>query len=121
VGLLASRRRAQAVFDALAQRGLSAARLTRVHAPVGLDIGARSPGDVAIAIIAEIVATLRSDEVTKIAQPPIALDPVCGMEVELDSARQTLEHEGRRYVFCSAGCRARFAAQLERPVPTTAP
>jgi xanthine dehydrogenase accessory factor len=117
VGLLASRRRAQAVFGVLAQRGVSVEQLARVHTPVGLDIGARSPGDVAISIVAEIVASLPRAGIAESAQPTTAFDPVCGMEVDVDSATHTFEHEGRRYVFCSAGCRATYAAELERSVP----
>jgi xanthine dehydrogenase accessory factor len=56
VGLLASRRRAESVKSALARRGVAPELLRRLHAPVGLDIGARSPGDVAISIVAQIVA-----------------------------------------------------------------
>ena len=37
-----------------------------------------------------------------------SIDPVCGMRVGKDSAH-SLTHEGQRYVFCSAGCRAKFA------------
>jgi len=57
VGLLASRRRTEAVKSALAQQGLAPALLARLHAPVGLDVGARTPGDVAISIVAQIIAT----------------------------------------------------------------
>lgn len=37
-----------------------------------------------------------------------AIDPVCGMSVDLDRSPFALEHEGRRFAFCSAGCRERF-------------
>jgi xanthine dehydrogenase accessory factor len=56
VGLLASRKRAATVFGALEQEGTSRERLAEVRNPVGLDLGARTPGEVAVAILAEIVA-----------------------------------------------------------------
>lgn len=56
VGLLASRKRAAAVFGALAQEGIARERLEEVRNPVGLDLGARTPGEVAVSILAEIVA-----------------------------------------------------------------
>ncbi len=56
VGLLASRKRAASVFGALEQEGISRARLAEVRNPVGLDLGARTAGDVAVSILAEIVA-----------------------------------------------------------------
>lgn len=40
-------------------------------------------------------------------------DPVCGMRVSVVNARATVEHQGKRYVFCSAACEARFAAAPE--------
>ena len=40
-------------------------------------------------------------------------DPVCGMRVSEDSAHQA-DHDGRRYYFCSAGCRSRFVADPQR-------
>ena len=45
------------------------------------------------------------------AAPAMALDPVCGMEVDVDHAPATLEAEGTRYYFCSTGCRDEFAAR----------
>ena len=40
--------------------------------------------------------------------PTNALDPVCGMSVTVDSARQTAEVDGVAYYFCCAQCRAKF-------------
>jgi xanthine dehydrogenase accessory factor len=57
VGLLASRKRAAAVKGVLAQQGVPGDALEQIRTPVGLDLGARSPGDVAVSILAEIVAT----------------------------------------------------------------
>lgn len=38
----------------------------------------------------------------------MATDPVCGMEVEIDSARETYRYQGVTYYFCSPGCREAF-------------
>ncbi len=56
VGLVASRKRAKSVLGILAQQGVSAERLASVRAPAGLDLGARRPSEVALSILAEIVA-----------------------------------------------------------------
>ena len=58
VGLLASRKRAAAVFGALRQDGIALDRLAAVHSPVGLDIGARTPSEVAVSILAEIISAV---------------------------------------------------------------
>lgn len=59
VGLIGSKRRTNIVLQRLRENGAEADRLARVHAPVGLDIGAVTPEEVALAIIAEIVAVRR--------------------------------------------------------------
>jgi xanthine dehydrogenase accessory factor len=112
VGLLASPRRGAAVRATLAAEGVPADRLERIHVPVGLDIGARTPGDVAISIVAQIVAAAPARAGGEApAAPDTAFDPVCGMEVDLATAAHRIEHEGRTYAFCCAGCRASFAAE----------
>jgi xanthine dehydrogenase accessory factor len=108
VGLVASRRRGAAVREALGVRGAA------VHTPAGLDIGARSPGEVAVSILAEIVAGRPRTPVAAGAPPSAArapqtaVDPVCGMEVVTGAATEHAEHAGRSYWFCGPGCRAAF-------------
>jgi xanthine dehydrogenase accessory factor len=111
VGLLASPRRGAAVKATLAQQGVAPERLERISVPVGLDIGARTPGDVAISIVAQIVAASPQRAAADAIAPATAFDPVCGMEVDLATALHRIEHGGRTYAFCCAGCRASFAAE----------
>lgn len=59
VGALGSRRTHARRLERLEAEGVSTEALTRIHAPVGLDIGARTPGEISVAIVAEIVAALR--------------------------------------------------------------
>jgi len=56
VALMANRKRAQEILDALKAKGLSDEKLTRLRAPAGLDIGARSPEEIALSVMAEIVS-----------------------------------------------------------------
>ena len=56
IGALGSRRTHERRTLRLREEGVDAAELERVHTPVGLDIGARSPGEIALAILAEITA-----------------------------------------------------------------
>lgn len=59
VGLIGSKRRTRIVLERLRAAGVGSAQLEKVHAPIGLDIGAVTPEEVALAIIAEIVAVRR--------------------------------------------------------------
>src|SRR4051794_4314307 len=56
LGLIGSRAKVARVFDALAAEGMPAECLSRVHAPIGLDIGAITPAEIAISILAELIA-----------------------------------------------------------------
>jgi xanthine dehydrogenase accessory factor len=56
LGLIGSRAKVRRIFDALSGEGVPAERLERVHAPIGLDIGAVSPAEIAVSIAAELIA-----------------------------------------------------------------
>jgi xanthine dehydrogenase accessory factor len=119
VGLVASRRRAEAVLGYLRQRGVPEEDLARVHAPAGLDLGRVPPEEIAVAIAAEIVR-LRAEGALRPAAaaaapaaPALAVDPVCGMTVQIEGARHVLERDGERFHFCCAGCLAAFEAGAE--------
>lgn len=119
VGLVASRKRGAAVLDSLepshCQRG-------RVHAPVGLDIGASTPSEIALSILAQLVREVRvngltapqapaSEETTRTSAPVTAVDPVCGMTVTVGPTTPHLEVDGQDVWFCCPGCRDRKAAE----------
>jgi xanthine dehydrogenase accessory factor len=56
IGLLGNRSRGTAVLRFLAEEGMSAEQIARVHVPIGLDIGARTPSEIALSVIAEALA-----------------------------------------------------------------
>ena len=58
IGALGSRKTQQARQARLTEDGFSKAQLARIHGPVGLDIGAQSPAEIAVAIMAQVTATL---------------------------------------------------------------
>jgi xanthine dehydrogenase accessory factor len=125
LGLVASRKRGEAVLGYLAERGVPKDQLDRVHAPAGLDLGRTSHEEMAVAILAELVQLRASGALAavpaprpelkpghrmelKLAGPAEALDPVCGMTVVPDASALPLKHDGLTYYFCCAGCRRAF-------------
>jgi xanthine dehydrogenase accessory factor len=121
VGLVASSRRAAAVLNGLRSRGLDEEALARVRSPAGLDLGSSRQEEIAVAILAEVVAwrhagpgdPARLVEGGDPAGLAEAVDPVCGMTVRVVGAAEAAVHGGVTYYFCSPGCRARFEADPE--------
>ena len=59
IGMIGSERKVQQVFEQLQDRGIPKEDLTRIYAPLGLDIGADSPAEIAVSVVAEILSVLR--------------------------------------------------------------
>jgi xanthine dehydrogenase accessory factor len=118
VGLVASRTRGAAVRALLEARDVP--RLAALRNPAGLDLGARTAPEVALSILAEIVqlqpsgvpiAAAAAGPAASPSEPESArreTDPVCGMQVEVATARHTAEVDGAIYYFCCGNCRTRF-------------
>ena len=119
VSLVASRRRAATIVERLRQRGVPSERLGRFKAPAGLDLGAVTPAEIAISILAEIVQHHRGDKGAEPAPPNVpatteALDPICGMTVEIATARYRSEAGGRVTYFCCLHCKDTFEHDPQR-------
>jgi len=114
VGLVASRVRGSAVVAELHAKGLAAERLATLETPAGLDLGARTPEEIALSILARIVAVRRGEQTLSVrvvapapaVEPATAIDPVCGMAVAAVAQTPHVDHEGRRVYFCCDGCRS---------------
>jgi xanthine dehydrogenase accessory factor len=118
VGLVASRKRGEAVIGSL---GMCSGHTSRIHSPAGLDIGARTPGEIALAIMTEIVSLRPRPSGRPVAEsaPPAeqATDPVCGMSVVMVDSSLHLDHDGTRRWFCGSGCLRAFASNPEAYLP----
>jgi xanthine dehydrogenase accessory factor len=114
VGLVASAKRAAAVTADLRGRGVDEEALAHIRSPAGLDLGPSSQEEIAVAILAELVAWrhLEHRGPGPLDAPATAIDPICGMVVAVEGAAHSLEHEGTTYYFCGPGCLRKFEAAL---------
>ena len=116
VGLVASSRRGESVRSVLAAQGVQEEQLASLRVPAGLDLGSTTHKEVAVSILAELVQ-LRAQGAfaAPVTAPPpevsLAVDPVCGMTVQIDPAAQSLQVGDEVFYFCCAGCRTTFARE----------
>ena len=136
VALLASRKRAVTVCELLELQGTPLEQVAKIRNPAGLDIGAKTPAEVAVSILAEIIGAragsnsapmfthsshydpvqhkaqvleTRADvSSSQTARPGFALSPVDGEEIEISSALHFADFEGQTYYFTCANCKRRF-------------
>jgi len=118
VSLVASRKRAASILETLHRRGVPREQLGRLKAPAGLDIGAVTPEEIAVSILAEIIHARhrKTDHLAVAACEPSAeaKDPICGMTVETATARYQSDWAGRSVYFCCLRCKEQFDADPRR-------
>jgi xanthine dehydrogenase accessory factor len=116
LGLVASRKRGNTVME-FVKDSVTKDDLTKVRNPAGLDISAKTPNEVAVSILAEMIqlrriaaskGVIEELESLPMMQKQEAIDPVCGMTVDIATAKHSYELDGTMYYFCCPHCRKRF-------------
>lgn len=138
VGLVASKKRFESVVEYLKHQNFTDNQLAILKAPAGIDIQAQRADEIALSIMAEIVQIRRTqpididwdavvaeidDDKPNDTTTSIAIDPVCGMEVNIATAEHPYVYQDKTYYFCSEGCKESFRANPEQyldPQPKTA-
>ena len=134
VGLVASRRRAGEVFERAADLlGVGEEELDeRVRSPAGIDVGAETPAQIGVSVLAELVdewdaiasaeaGARGADAPTDagdVAEAETAVDPVCGMTVDPETAAASHAYDGETFYFCCEGCADAFREAPEEHLGT---
>jgi xanthine dehydrogenase accessory factor len=120
VGVVASKKRVDKLVDLVRSGAVAPEALERLHGPAGLDLGPSSQKEIALAILAEMVATRHDVEAARpeefcepTAAPAQGIDPICGMSVAIVEGAITATHDGETYYFCAPGCRKAFLGDPE--------
>lgn len=115
VGLVASNKRLAAVKKDLSERGLLEEQLTRLKRPAGIKSFVIKPEEIAFSVMAELIEARQQGLGTLTQIPPPqrteAIDPICGMTVDVATARYSSVRDGETYYFCCAGCKKIFEKQ----------
>ena len=117
LAFVSSRKKANAIYRVLKSNDVTIDQLKTIRTPAGLDIMAKTPQEVAISILAEIIQTKRSLEtkgdsipidLSKDLDDNIYINPVCRIPVLKDTAMHILEYKGEKVYFCCDGCKVSF-------------
>jgi xanthine dehydrogenase accessory factor len=116
VGLVASNKRLASVKADLSERGVPEDQIARLKRPAGLKSFVIKPEEIAFSVMAELIEArhqgvgIRSNLPVQ-QQRAEAIDPICGMTVDVATARYTSVRDGETYYFCCAGCKVTFEKQ----------
>lgn len=123
IGFVASRKKKEAVWKFLKDQFVPDALLDRVSCPAGLDIRAKSPEEVAISILAQIIQVQANAPVSllkpeqKKEEKQYYINPVCGIPVDIHHPKHILEYQGEKVYFCCDGCKVQFEKEPEKYLP----
>ncbi|MCI0663284.1 MAG: XdhC family protein [Acidobacteria bacterium] len=131
LGLVASREKAKSLFQYIQDRGAPAENLDRIRCPAGLELGSETLPEIALSVMAEIIQLrrTRSEVVADVVEHPekikdltvmqetasvLRTDPVCGMEVDISTARYTTFFANTTFYFCCLRCKDAFEQAPEQ-------
>ena len=116
LSLIVSRKKASSLLDQLEKQGIDKGEISKIKFPGGMNIGAKTPEEIAISVLAEIIEEKNSLDIKEqviIEMNPETkeLDPVCGMLVTPNKAQDSFEFDGSIFYFCCSGCKDKFAQE----------
>ena len=120
VGFISSLRKSVKIKEYLEQTELSTNRINELKTPVGMDINAKLPEEIAISILAEIVELFRDpnrkvdNESDTVINDDTYINPVCGVSVSKKDAKHVLEYGAHTVYFCCDGCKVSFDTEPEK-------
>lgn len=111
LGLVASRKKSEALFDYVRETGASEEDIAVITCPAGLQIGSETLPEIALSVAAELIRIRRTgaeQPVTQAKASATAIDPICGMTVDIENAQYTSVADGKTIYFCCLRCKETF-------------
>ena len=128
-GFVASPKKKAKVFEKLIALGDEKDSIQSIHSPAGINIEAKTPEEVAVSILAEIIQVrnalpstgftkFRNDGATA-EQPKFYVNPVCGVLVDINNPKHIIEYKNEKVYFCCDGCKVKFEGDPEKYMNAT--
>ena len=107
LGLVASEKKSKALFEYARTKGATDEDIAVVTCPAGVEIGSETLPEIALSVAAEIVRVRRA-AVSSSEEPRLAIDPICGMSVDIEHAKYTSVANNETVYFCCLRCKETF-------------
>lgn len=107
LGLVASRKKSEALFEYVRGVGATDEDIAVIKCPAGLDIGSETLPEIALSVAAELTRVRRTNA-EQIQTVATAVDPICGMTVDIDNAKYISVADGKTTYFCCLRCKETF-------------
>ena len=107
VGLVASEKKSKALFEYARGKGATDEDLALIKCPAGLDFGSETWPEIALSVAAEITSVRRAAHEQSVPMK-VAIDPICGMSVDVENAKYTSVVNNETIYFCCLRCKETF-------------
>ena len=126
IGFIASKKKMASIKKYLQDAGFKQTEIGSIKSPAGIDINAKTPDEVAISILAEIIqvrntlqlkSSFKKFEVSEDKEansPQYYINPVCGIPIDMNNPRHIIEHKEEKVYFCCDGCKEKFEKDPEK-------
>ncbi len=108
LGLVASKKKSEALFEYVRTTGATDEDIAVITCPAGIEIGSETLPEIALSVAAEIVRVRRASAEPEAAVENVATDPICGMTVDIATAKYSSVVEGKNFYFCCLRCKETF-------------
>lgn len=113
LGLVASKKKSEALFEYVRTTGATDEDLAVITCPAGIEIGSETLPEIALSIAAEITRVRRASSEQPETEPEsqteaTAIDPICGMTVDIATAKYSTVSNGQTFYFCCLRCKETF-------------
>jgi xanthine dehydrogenase accessory factor len=120
LGFVASRKKWTSVTENLKTLDATSDDILSIVSPIGIDINAKSPEEVAISILAQMIEHKNSERnqsafknfetssAPGAVKPAYYTNPVCGVPVDMNNPKHIIEYKGEKVYFCCDGCKVKF-------------